>query len=333
MLTDMKMACIWFALTFCGTAIAADTKIVFKERFITRDAGMNAQRAEQKENIRRIINAASLAESQNRFGRTSDGLSVGLFILEPDNVTISSMYAALVLWNQTPDPVTFWGTMDHDIFALNAIGVGNHGIERTREGEFFGDSLLIRDGRPVVFEQGPPKKVTLQGGTQFVYEINLANVFKFKPNEEVVLTATGRLRDPQYNITRELRSENVIVVPKEKSSKASLFDGPHIPAEYMKYATNRPMRNEPPPNPADAIKTRLPHPPSQLPAVADRVKTAPSGEGVGKGRTATNKVTEPPRSADQDYVENPAGSSQTKYFLAGTVLALLVIGGFLLRRR
>lgn len=320
-------------LGICLMRSEADTRTVFQDRFFSRNPEMNAQRAAQTQAILKIITAAADGKSANRFGQPSDGVSLGLFILDPDNVTTTSVFAIAVLRNQTVEPVNFWAGLDEDILAFGAFGTGNQSVERTTRGQYFGGTVLLRNGMPAPRERIRQTKVTLEADTQIVYEINIGSLFNFEPGKEVVLTAIGRLRDARYNVIREIRSENVIVIPKEKNSKPSLFDGPHIPAEYMKYATNPPIRNDPPSNPGDAIKTRLPHPPSQPPVVAYPVKTAPSRVEVGKGGTAAIKVDEPPPLAGPDHVENPAGSSQTKYFLAGTVLALLVVGGLLLRRR
>lgn len=333
MRSNLMQIVIVLAISIYAMQSLADTKTVFRERFFSRDPEMNAQRAAQKEAILKIINAAAEGTSTNQFGQPSDGVSFGLFLLEPDNMTTSSMYVAAVLRNQTSEPLIFFGTRDQDVLALNAIGAGNLSIERTGTGQYFGGTVLGRNGRPAPREDGDPRIMTLDAGAQIVYEINIASLFNFEPGKEVLLTAIGRLRDSRRNVIREVRSENVIVIPKEKSNKPSLFDGPHIPAEHMKYATNRPVRNEPPSNPADAIKTRLPHPPSRPPVVVDLVKTAPSREAVGKGGAATNKVTGPVSPAGQDHAENAAGSSQTKYYLASIVLSLLAIGGFLLKRR
>ena len=322
------------ATAFCAMQSPGATMTVFRERFFSRDPEMNTQRAAQKTEILKIINAAAEGTSTNRFGQPADGLSFGLFILEPDNVTTTAMYAAAVLRNQTSEPLVYFGTLDRDILAFNAIGAGNLSIERTQAGQYFGGRVLTRDGKPAGREDDDHRIRTLDAGAQIVYEINIANLFKFEPGKEVVLTAIGQLRDNRHNVTREIRSENVIVVPQAKSNRPSLFDGPHFPAEYMKYATNPPIRiSEPLPKPGDEIKTRLPHPPSQPPVAAASVKTAPHGDGAGNGRPATNKVIEPPTPIGQDHVANSPGTSRTKYFLAGTILALLITGGFLLKRR
>ena len=86
---------------FAIAGFADELTTVFRRSFISGTPELQRQRDLQKGWIVDTLKRVDSGQSFDRFGRESEGLRFGLFILEPDEATPSAMYAIAVFRNDS----------------------------------------------------------------------------------------------------------------------------------------------------------------------------------------------------------------------------------------
>ena len=182
----------------------------------------------------KILNAIETADSlgvDSGFGFADHGLRLGLIVLNLEAPSPARIYSAIVMRNDSPEPISSRGR-SFDVIEILAWASNGQAVRRTSRGNLFNGPPP--DGRPrqrvgnLLLEQH-----IIPLGGQIVYEINLAELFDIPLDQPVTFSAVARPRDSNWKIVAEARSKSVTVSPNGDNGIKNMFDKPEIPAWVM----------------------------------------------------------------------------------------------------